>query len=309
MSMKYLGQTLDIHGGGMDLKFPHHENELAQSESYTGQPFARYWMHNGLLKMGTAKMAGSVGNVVNIVDLLRKHHPETVRFLLLSTHYRSEIEYGEERLAEVRRGLEGFYRLFVDRYPQVMSGGDFYKLETPARLAPFDPGSSAFLGRVAKLRAQFLECMDDDFNTGGAVGALYELLTALNRFCDAERLEYPNPKSESVVDFQRGLVVLKELGAILGLFQSLQPRVQERHYQEVIGVGDTLAIRLTQLLTELGTASHDQAVDGMIQRLIALRAEARKAKNFALADQIRKRLGELGVTLEDRPGGTGWRVG
>ena len=104
--MKILGKTLDIHGGGLDLQFPHHENELAQSESYTGKPFARYWMHNGLLKMGKAKMAGSVGNVVNVVDLLKKYHPETVRFLLLSTHYRSPIEYSEERLQEVKRSLE-----------------------------------------------------------------------------------------------------------------------------------------------------------------------------------------------------------
>src|SRR6516162_7252521 len=118
MSMKYLGKTFDIHGGGLDLQFPHHENELAQSESYTGQTFARYWMHNGLLKMGTAKMAGSVGNVINVVDLLAKHSPETVRFLLLSTHYRSPIEYSEERLHEIRRSLDGFYRFF-ERYARI----------------------------------------------------------------------------------------------------------------------------------------------------------------------------------------------
>ena len=131
MSMKYLGKTLDIHGGGLDLQFPHHENELAQSESYTGQPFARHWMHNGLLKMGTAKMAGSVGNVVNVVDLLKKFHPETVRFLLLSTHYRSPIEYSEERLQEVGRSLESFYRFF-ERYQRI-SGESFYALTAPKR--------------------------------------------------------------------------------------------------------------------------------------------------------------------------------
>ena len=127
MSEALLGTSFDIHGGGLDLQFPHHENELAQSESFTGQTFSRYWMHNGLLKMGQAKMAGSVGNVVNVADLLRKHHPETVRFLLLGTHYRSPIEYSDERLAEVRRALEGFYRFF-DRYRRV-TGEDFYRLE------------------------------------------------------------------------------------------------------------------------------------------------------------------------------------
>src|SRR5207237_7700122 len=112
MSMKYLGTTLDVHGGGLDLQFPHHENELAQSESYTGQPFARYWMHNGLMKMGNTKMAGSVGNVVNVADLLKQHQPETVRFLLLGTHYRSPIEWSEERLSEVTTSLQRFYRYF-----------------------------------------------------------------------------------------------------------------------------------------------------------------------------------------------------
>src|SRR5947207_2612145 len=131
MSMKILGQTLDIHGGGLDLQFPHHENELAQSESYTDQTFARYWMHNGLLKMGHAKMAGSVGNVVNVADLLEKHSPETVRFLLLSTHYRSPIEYSEDRLAEVKRSLDNFHRFF-ERYQRV-TGQSFYQLQAPAR--------------------------------------------------------------------------------------------------------------------------------------------------------------------------------
>src|SRR5205823_8331079 len=129
MSMLLLGQTLDIHGGGPDLQFPHHENELAQSESATGHTFARYWMHNGLLKMGHAKMAGSVGNVVNIVDLLKQHQPETVRFLLLGTHYRSPIEWSDERLAEVRKALDSFYRFF-ERYKRI-TGNSFFSLQPP----------------------------------------------------------------------------------------------------------------------------------------------------------------------------------
>src|SRR5262245_15458886 len=162
MSMKYLGKTLDIHGGGLDLQFPHHENELAQSESFTGQTFARYWMHNGLLKMGHSKMAGSVGNVVNVVDLLQKHHPETVRFLLLGTHYRSPIEYSEERLDEVRRSLDGFYRFF-DRYERI-TGQSFYAVQAPwKRRNDFDPGGAAGedWDEVLQLRQKFLECMDD----------------------------------------------------------------------------------------------------------------------------------------------------
>jgi cysteinyl-tRNA synthetase len=280
MSMKYLGTTLDIHGGGLDLQFPHHENELAQSESFTGSPFSRYWMHNGLMKMGHTKMAGSVGNVINVVDLLKQHHPETVRLLLLGTHYRSPIEYNEDRLGEVRRSLEGFYRFF-ERFERITKTS-FYQLEAPTRLAPFAAGSGEFLSDVGRLRESFLENMADDFNTGGAVGVLYELLTALNRFADARQLEGPSPDAGAGEEFRRGVVVLRELSQTLGLFrESVAP----------------------------AKSDNDQLVNGLMQLLLDLRADARKSKNFAVADQIRKRLTEIGVTLEDRPGGTGWRVG
>ena len=279
MSAKILGKTLDIHGGGLDLQFPHHENELAQSESFNDAPFARYWMHNGLLQMGKAKMAGSVGNVVNIVDLLKKHQPETVRLLLLATHYRSPIEYGEERLEETRRSLEGFYRFF-ERYERITKQS-FFDLIGPSRVYVFPPPTgNPFLTEVARLHASFLESMNDDFNTGGAVGVLFELLTTLNRQADAAGLE-GTPKPEAVADFRSAVVVLRELGQLLGLFAA--PHAKK-------GGDDALAA-------------------GLMQLLIDLRNDARKAKNFAVSDQIRKRLAELGVTLEDRPGGTGWRVG
>ncbi len=280
MSMKYLGDTLDIHGGGLDLQFPHHENELAQSESYTGKTFASYWMHNGLMKMGHAKMAGSVGNVINVVDLLKQHNAETVRLLLLGTHYRSPIEYSEERLGEVRRSLEGFYRFF-ERYQRI-SKESFYALRAPELLAPFDASASEFLREIGRLRESFLDNMSDDFNTGGAVGVLYELLTALNRFVDARQLENPGPAPAAVDDFRRGVTVLREVGQILGLFR--EPVATSK-------------------------AADDRITNGLMQLLIDLRAEARKSKNFAMADQIRKRLADIGVTLEDRAGGTGWRVG
>ena len=298
MSMKYLGKTLDIHGGGLDLQFPHHENELAQSESFNDVPFARVWMHNNLLKMGATKMAGSVGNVVNIVDLLQKQQPETVRFLLLATHYRSPTEYSEDRLKETARSLEGFYRFF-ERVQRV-TGDDFYQMEAPARKAPFDADSLEFVSQVAKLRTQFLECMDDDFNTGGAIGAMYELLTALNRYADVKKLEGSTRNAADVVEWQLGIAVLREVSDLLGLFW--EPVTSAKG-------DDKLTSAVTRLLADLGAPAQDPSIDALMQRLIALRAEARKTKNFAMADTIRKRLAELGVTLEDRPGGTGWRVG
>src|SRR5438105_1896717 len=225
MSMKYLGKTLDIHGGGLDLQFPHHENELAQSESFTDEPFARYWMHNGLLKMGHSKMAGSVGNVVNVVDLLQQHNPETVRFLLLGTHYRSPIEWSDERLQEVKRSLDGFYRFF-ERFQRI-TGNSFFDLQAPTRRERLiaNGDNKEFLTEVVRLRETFLEHMDDDFNTGGATGVLYELLTALNRFADARGLEPGNGDRAALTDFGQGVVVLKELSQILGMFQQSQASV------------------------------------------------------------------------------------
>jgi cysteinyl-tRNA synthetase len=280
MSMQLLGKTIDIHGGGLDLQFPHHENELAQSESFTGQTFARYWMHNGLLKMGTAKMAGSVGNVVNIADLLQRHTAETVRFLLLSTHYRSEIFYTEERLDEVKRSLETFHRFF-ERYQRVTKTS-FFGLQPPLTRKAFEPGqpSSDFIAEIVGLWERFIEHLDDDFNTGGAIGVIYELVTALNRFADQRGLDAGKGTADDVRAFERGTLVLKEFSQILGLFETPPAK----------------------------PAGDDKLVGGLMQLLIDLRAEARKSKNFAMADQIRKRLTELNVKLEDLPSGTVWRV-
>src|SRR5205807_1253737 len=140
MSMRLLGETLDIHGGGLDLQFPHHENELAQSESYTGKVFARYWMHNGLMKVGTGKMAKSQGNKIVVSELLQRRPAETLRFFLLTTHYRRPIDYSEERLDEVQRGLESFYRFF-ERYQRV-TGGSFYAIPAPTGHNHFQPEGS-----------------------------------------------------------------------------------------------------------------------------------------------------------------------
>jgi cysteinyl-tRNA synthetase len=282
MSMKLLGQTVDIHGGGLDLQFPHHENELAQSESYSDVTFVRYWMHNGLMKIGAGKMSKSQGNEVVVADLLKRHPPETLRFFLLSTHYRRPIDFSEERLEEVQRGLEGFYRFF-ERLTRITKV-NFYELEAPTSRGTLSApqNASGFWSDVSAHRDAFLEHMDDDFNTGGAIGVLFELLNSLNRYADSQRLEEAGAKPDALEAFRSGAVVLKELSQILGIF--LEPR------------------------SEASTGS-DGLVNGLMQLLMDLRSDARKSKNFAVADQIRQRLTLLGVTLEDRPGGTGWRAG
>ena len=301
MSMKLLGQTLDIHGGGLDLQFPHHENELAQSESLTGVPFVRYWMHNGLMRIraqkgkikssadegsedgGLQKMSKSLGNEITVSEVFKHFEPEVLRLLLLGTHYRSPIEYSEERLQEVRRSLDGFYRFF-ERYQRV-TGLSFFDLKVlaPTTLAA---SPSKNLGEASPWFSSwktFIEHMEDDFNSGGAIGVVYELLNKLNRFADDNKLEASRPSGEVAVEFGRGTLVLRELSQLLGLFR--EPPAGK-------------------------TGGDDKLVGGLVQLLIDLRNEARKTKNFALGDQIRQRLKELNVTLEDRPGGkTDWRRG
>jgi cysteinyl-tRNA synthetase len=223
-------------------------------------------------------MAGSIGNVVNIEDLLKKHAAETVRYLLLNTHYRSPIEYGDERLIEAHRALENFYRFF-ERYQRI-TGKSFYDIVAPKTRAEHEKLGQQNAEGEAQLQA-FVTAMDDDFNTGAAVAQLYELLKGLNRLADEAKLE-TSPQAAERTRFERGAVVLKEMGQLLGLFQ--EPPAMKK-------------------------AGSDELTQGLMKLLIDLRAEARKGKNFALADQIRKRLTEIGVTLEDRPGGTEWRAG
>jgi cysteinyl-tRNA synthetase len=297
MSMKLLGQTLDIHGGGLDLQFPHHENELAQSESYSGVRFVLYWMHNGLMRIRSQsrkikdgpetgseselqKMSKSLGNEIVVGEVFKHHDPETLRLLLLSTHYRSPIEYSEDRLEEIQRGRDNFNRFF-ERFQRITEQS-FYKLEAPASRPKRNANASddTFSADVRRHRDAFLECMDDDFNTGGAIGVLFELLTALNRFADTRKLETPAADAAAIAEFHGGALVLRELSQILGIFRG--PRAES-------------------------AGADDQLVNGLMQLLIDLRAEARNAKNFALADRIREGLSPLGVTLEDRPGGTAWR--
>ena len=306
MSRKLLGESFDIHGGGLDLMFPHHENEIAQSECCHGKPMAKYWMHNGLMQASSevGKLGGrntrpvegdlaaqEVGKISKskgsapFRDMLKQFSGETIRFFVLSTQYRRPIDYSEERLREVETGMDTFYRLFK-RFERV-AGESFYSLAAPVTRAAGDAGadgSSAkpLLAAVAEHRKRFLEAMDDDFNTGGGIGTLFDLVRAINKYADDERLEEPGQRTpERLDDFRRAVTVLRELSATLGLFRKAP--------EEKAPGGDDLAGKLMKLLIEL-------------------RAESRKKKDFATADRIRNTLTEIGVTLEDRPGGTEWSV-
>jgi cysteinyl-tRNA synthetase len=353
MSRRILGETFDIHGGGLDLVFPHHENEIAQSECAHGKPQAKYWLHNGLMqaaaeagKIGgrntrsadaTSGATGSASAPANPLtgdlagqqtgkiskstgasafrDLLDRHQPETIRFFLLSTHYRSPIQYSEELLRETARSLDGFYRFF-QRWERV-SGRQFFDLPSAANRATgeFDPAGQPLLVEVAALRKKFIESMDDDFNTGAATAVLFEILRALNKFVDAEKLESGKPDAAKVATLERGATVLRELAGVLGLFR--KPVEQKSTGGDDAIVGDVL-----KLVAEVRTASGDKyltpgqenvaggnSLESLMLLLIGVRAAARKSKDFAIGDLIRKRLAELGITLEDRPTGTEWRRG
>jgi cysteinyl-tRNA synthetase len=305
MSRKILGESIDIHGGGLDLMFPHHENELAQSESCSGKPFARYWLHNGLMQAGSQsgkvggqhsregdavpdqesqvanKLAGSAGAESVKTAVFSKHHPETVRFFLLSTHYRSPIDFSDENIAKTGKSLDGFYRLFETF--QRITGQDYYSLKAPAKRSesqPMEAKDADFAAEMNHLRNRFLEAMDDDFNTGGAVGTLFEMRKAINGYIARQNLETAKPPANAVQDLAASMTMLKELANLLGVF---------RKPIEKAAQGD------------------DEFVSGLMELIISLRAEARKTKNWGMADQIRNGLQALKVTLEDRPEKTLWR--
>ena len=199
MAMKYLGETLDLHGGGEDLIFPHHSCEIAQSEAATGKPFARVWIHNGFVNLGAEKMSKSLGNTLTIEALLMRHDPEALRMYFLQTHYRNPVEFSEEGVAGLRRPLERF-RDLVD-----MAGA---LVPTEAE----NPPDGTFLDQVGVQRERFEAAMDDDFNTPQAIASLNQLAAAL-----MEERKRVDSGVRSGGDFAKGVDVLIELGRALGL--------------------------------------------------------------------------------------------
>lgn len=253
MNLHHLGEQIDIHGGGNDLIFPHHENEIAQSESYTGKPFARYWVHNGMLQMAGEKMSKSLGNLVTIEDFLKEHEPDVLRMMVLNSGYRRPLTYNERVIQQAESALERLRSAMRPAYPQ-------------AQGAPQEV-LAALERQQQAAREGFEQAMDDDFNTAGALGNLFELVRAINQARDAGATQ------EQLAPAQ---AVLKELAGVLGLRLEMETPVQS-----------------------------DAAP--FIDLLVEVRAALRQAKQWALADRIRDRLAELGVVLEDTPQGTVWR--
>lgn len=251
MSKNCCGATFDIHGGGPDLPFPHHENEIAQSEAANGCKYVNYWMHAGAVRVDGEKMSKSLNNFFTIRDVLNKYHPEVVRFLLVSSHYRSPINYAEDNLIEARAGLERFYGSLRD-YAEVV------------------PTSLAVMNDSVYYKA-FVEAMSDDFNTRVALAGMFDLVRDLN-----------NAKSDP--ELAKSLAgQLKALGLILGILQE-NPEVF------------------------LQAGGSDQISAELVEALVAERIQAKKDKNYARADEIRKQLTANNIVIEDaKDGTTQWR--
>jgi cysteinyl-tRNA synthetase len=253
MNLHHLGEQIDIHGGGNDLIFPHHENEIAQTEALTGKPFARFWVHNGMLQLGGEKMSKSLGNLVSIEDFLEKHSADAFRFMVLNSSYRGPLTFSEDVVEQSERALE----------------------RMQSALRPALPGAKGISAEGAQMLNQqvqathngFIASMDDDFNSAGALGHMFELVRSINQ----ARADDATDK-----DLQKAQDDLRFLSGVLGL--NLEKSQQNGH-----------------------------AAEAFIMMLIDLRLELRKQRMFALADQIRNNLADLGIILEDSKEGTIWR--
>ncbi len=254
MVKKYLGDTIDIHAGGQDLAFPHHENEIAQSEALSGKTFANYWMHNGYINIDNEKMSKSLGNFITVHDILQIHDPQVLRFFMLSVHYRNPINYSEDVLENTRAGLERI-RTSYDNL-----------LHRKGTSTDLTDTNEEWLNKINDLHNQFITSMDDDFNTANGISVLFELSQQANYYL----LE--KTTSASVIN-----AFIKE-------------------FEELFGV---LGLSLVQ----------EDLLDEEIEALIEKRNQARKERNFQLADQIRDQLKAMNIILEDTPQGIRWKRG
>ena len=264
MSLKYLGKKFDFHGGGSDLIFPHHENEIAQSQACIGDDhsFAQYWLHNGFITIHNEKMSKSKNNFFTVKDILKEYPGEVIRFFILQTHYRSPLDFSDERLKEAQTSLGRLQntKAYVDELSAKQGESD-----TAAELA----------AKAEELRKAFYEAMDDDFNTALAISQMFALSKDINIYYQ----EVANgTKAFDAADFKKVAAVYAEMAEIIGIFEQ-----QEK------------------------AAEDDGLTDKLMEIIITLRQDARKEKNWAVADKIRDALKDAGVVLEDTPNGVRWK--
>ncbi|RFU70263.1 cysteine--tRNA ligase [Bacillus sp. V59.32b] len=254
MVRKYLGDTIDIHAGGQDLAFPHHENEIAQSEALTGKPFANYWMHNGYINIDNEKMSKSLGNFVLVHDIIQKHDPQVLRFFMLSVHYRHPINYSEELLENMKASLDRLKTSYQNLKHRIDSSDGLTE------------NNQEWLDKINRIHKEFIQEMDDDFNTANAISVLFELSKQANY--------YLMEKNTDKKVIQAFMDEFKDLFQVLGL-----------------------------------SLEEEALLDEEIEDLIQQRIQARKDRDFLLSDDIRDRLKDMNIILEDTPQGTRWKRG
>ncbi len=317
MSTKYLGDTFDIHGGGSDLIFPHHENEIAQAEALTGQEFVKYWIHNGFITVNNEKMSKSVGNFFILRDILARYPADVIRYYLISTHYRSPLDFDDGKLEEARKALG---RLKTT----LMLADEFIKQEPEQVITGEQSGE--FLDSLAVLKEEFITAMEDDFNTAKALGFLFEMAHQINSYI--ARSDGDSLTAQSAVE--QGRSTLKELGEVLGIFiesrsheEGLVDKIldilvslrqtarQEKDYQ----IADNLRDFLTQLEVSIEDTSKGSRIryqqqpdlDILIDKVLEMRAAYKQNRKYERADYIRDTLLEHGIIIEDTREGVRWK--
>ena len=275
MSAEYLGQTFDIHGGGKDLIFPHHENEIAQSEAAFGKTFVKYWVHNGFINIDQEKMSKSLGNFLTIKEIVKTWHPEALRLFLLSSHYRSPLDYTDQAMQEATAGMDRIYAALARVESRL--GAPVSTLAGKDTDIPVSDQSDT--GRL------FVEAMDDDFNTARAIAILFETVRRVNRLMDGQEDSSAHSVQDKIARETREIL---KIGEILGI-ANLDPDV---YFQQKQASG-------------LGSRQIDPS---WVEKKIAERNLARKNKDFSAADAVRDELLEMDIVLEDRPEGTIWKM-
>lgn len=320
MSTYYLGDTLDIHGGGSDLIFPHHENEIAQAEALTGKPFVRYWMHNGFITVNSEKMSKSLGNFFILRDILDKFPADVVRFYLISTHYRSPLDFDDGKLEEARRALGRLKNtLFLGR--EYLADKDSGESEA------LDEVAGKFINEIQVLQAKFIEAMDDDFNTAKALGFLFDMARNINSFMIANTSNEP----QNIYVIKQALAFFEELGQVMGFFMKHKDteknmsadlvsillelrtigRLRKDYREVAVSIRDYLLDNKVSIEdTEEGTrfkAEKYPPEEELIGELINWRAYFKNLKEYQEADYVRKRLLDVGVVIEDTREGVRWK--
>lgn len=282
MSRRYLGETFDIHGGGEDLIFPHHENEIAQSQAASGKPLANYWMHNGFVKVNAEKMSKSLGNIFPIREILKNYHPEVLRLFMLQSHYRSPVDYSTSSLNEARAGL-------IRCYSTLQQLKDILEAPADSASAPAKTKSQVkqeeYINKLVELTEKFDAALDDDFNTAQALGHVFDAVRLVNNFILAEKNIIAAAKSAVLPEAKKAF---DHFGAVLGIFQD-----NPDHFFQ------------TDREMESGKRGLDVAE---IESLIRQRQAARIAREWARADEIRDKLAGLNVILKDSKDKTVWSI-